>query len=91
LTDASDFDNVHPIINVPNLPPHHAIRIRFGVYLYKFKHPDYIYPFSYSIDATSYKYNNTLSEYWSDYDIVTSPLTNHTMTNVSINFRLLTD
>jgi hypothetical protein len=61
--------NLYP---ATGLSPHYAIRIRFGVYLYHFDHPDYIYPLEYSIDGNSAIYNQTLDKYWSPYDIITS-------------------
>lgn len=69
------------------LPAHYALRVRFSVYLYRYDIANYIYPLYYSIDSETFLYNQTLDKYWSEYDIITSSLINHTSTTVTLSFR----
>jgi len=71
------------------LPPHFAVRIRFGIYLYNYLQTIYNYPLSYSLDETVYTYDQTLYDYWSSYDIITSPTQLHSAPNLTVTFRSL--
>jgi hypothetical protein len=71
-----------------SIPPHYALRVRFGIYLYRYDISQYIYPFEYNIDGTSFKYSQTLTKYWSLYDIVTSSQMKHSDSQVTLTFNL---
>ena len=89
MTGSYTWDNFVAPFVLTGLPSHFAVRIRFSVYLWRWTHDTYIYPLRYSIDEKGYTYNQTLDKYWSTYDIITSGLQDHTNTQVSISFRLL--
>lgn len=73
---------------VSGLRPHHAIRIRFGVSMYEFSRSTNDYPLQYNMDNVAYTYHQTLTNYWSSEDIVTSVQQNHTDSQVTLTFEL---
>lgn len=71
---------------VTGLRPHHSVRIRFGISMYDFSRSTNNYPVQYNMDGSSYTYHNTLTNYWSSEDIVTSGLQKHTDSQVTLTF-----
>lgn len=67
-------------------PGHFAVRIRFGVYFFENDNINYTYPLAYAMDGVAYNYSMAALPYFGCYDIVTSPLQSHYMSNVTIAF-----
>ena len=63
---------------------HYAARIRFSVYFYRNELTNYYYPLNYSMDNTTYTYDQSTLNYFSCTDIVTSPLQPHFISNLTV-------
>lgn len=66
--------------------PHYAVRIRFSIYLYRYELTNYYYPLNYSMDNSTYTYNQNKLSYFSCNDIVTSPLQPHFHPNLTVSW-----
>jgi hypothetical protein len=68
------------------IPAHYAVRIKFGIYMLSNFELFYTYPLEYSLDTTKYGYNNADSDYFTCYDVVTSPLQAHFNSTLTVNW-----
>ena len=64
---------------------HYAVRIKFSIYMHKY-YTYYDYPLNYSMDEKTYRYDQNRLNYWSCYDIVTSPLQQHFNNSLTVGW-----
>ena len=77
---------VAPLITINRA--HYAVRIKFGIKLYYYDYDSYYYPLNYSMDGTTYRYDQAGQNYWSCHDIVTSPLQSHYDVSLTVGWAL---
>lgn len=76
------------VISIVSNVAHYAVRIKFGIYLYYYDYVSYYYPLNYSIDGTTYRYDQSKENYWSCYDIVTSPQQAHYDASLTVGWAI---